>query len=843
MEKRDTVGGSANVTENSPIAGAGNGCVAGRHADEASSTADVIADRSARPYDRGETIEDILLELNATSRSAVPAPVETPQAPVEESDRDSTCDKKTESIASSGCGAHALEEDDLRNPGVDPEPRSSEIDYDDYIVADEASADEGTTQDDCATKDENEDRVPLPPSGNDNNGEEKNECSEAAATSSEKAGGTVVAETVKVTQLDSPVKSMVGSLESGGVKESKMSSGPVSEVPGTPRRTGRQRNAPQRLADGTEKRSPERKQTGPQKPAAEAAAAELLTVDQNHHAEAVPNGNGNLAGQTYKVSPGKQHLTKAQRKLMVDDEVPALPKQVTPRKRASKLIVEEAAVPPEASVIVKPEIFSDGDNPLIECKTKASPRGKRLTKVQSQGALEDQTSASPKKGTPRKRVATPAVEQVTAKAPTNGNEPGILSGSDVPLVIHKTRPLPRAKQPPKAKQLPISPKKGTSGKRVTTEEALLPEIAGTDAQAEVFSDEDAPLAKRRKKQSSASNMLTKVQKQLALEKLPPVLLKRGTSTEHASRSASDVPAVANSTVQPDFLSDDEEPLNKRKTKASPKKQAVRTKKQLTPEEQPQVASGRAVPRKRRSNVDAGLEVSSPPRKELEVKTRGKKQRTAADKDLELPAASALGTPSNENQEPSLAKMQQKAAKSVRASKKPGQLKGLPTEPDEQPMEHADVVQEKQATLETDPLQQVHPKESPSSSPHPRCISGSLQNQDLWTLRDSPSWRAEQFVSSDRLLRETVCLGLREREVTTGPAFLTIEVPSSGLDPRRCWGPKSARRRPTVVFGGCDPYKMYVNVHGTRVLLQQWSRVSNITPTVRLTDMFATFSLK
>ncbi|EEC15877.1 hypothetical protein IscW_ISCW013316 [Ixodes scapularis] len=439
MEKRDTVGGSANVTENSPIAGAGNGCVAGRHADEASSTADVIADRSARPYDRGETIEDILLELNATSRSAVPAPVETPQAPVEESDRDSTCDKKTESIASSGCGAHALEEDDLRNPGVDPEPRSSEIDYDDYIVADEASADEGTTQDDCATKDENEDRVPLPPSGNDNNGEEKNECSEAAATSSEKAGGTVVAETVKVTQLDSPVKSMVGSQESGGVKESKMSSGPVSEVPGTPRRTGRQRNAPQRLADGTEKRSPERKQTGPQKPAAEAAAAELLTVDQNHHAEAVPNGNGNLAGQTYK--------------------------------------------------------------------------------------------------------------------------------------------------------------------------------------------------------------------------------------------------------------------------------------------------------------------------------------------------------------------------------------------------------------------QVHPKESPSSSPHPRCISGSLQNQDLWTLRDSPSWRAEQFVSSDRLLRETVCLGLREREVTTGPAFLTIEVPSSGLDPRRCWGPKSARRRPTVVFGGCDPYKMYVNVHGTRVLLQQWSRVSNITPTVRLTDMFATFSLK
>ncbi|CAN8016796.1 hypothetical protein HPB47_001212 [Ixodes persulcatus] len=841
MEKRDAVGDSANVTENSPIAGAGNGCLAGRHADEASSTADVTADRSARPYDRGETIEDILLELNATSRSAVPAPVETPQVPGEESDRDSTCDKKTESIASSGCGAHALEEDDLRNPGVDPEPRSSEIDYDDYIVADEASADEGATQDDSATKDENEDRVSLPPALGNDNSEEKNECSEAAAASSEKAGDTEVAETVKVTQLDSPVKSIVGSLESGGVKESKMSSGPVSEVPGTPRRTGRQRNAPQRLADGTEKRSPERKHNGPQKPAAEAAAAQLLAVDQNHHAEAVPNGN--LAGQTYKVSSGKQHLTKAQRKLMVDDEVPALPKQVTPRKRASKLAVEGTAVPPEASVIVQPEIFSDDDNPLIECKTKASPRGKRLTKVQSQGALEDQTSASPKKGTPRKRVATPAVEQVTPKAPTNGDETGILSDSDVPLVMHKTRPSPRAKQPPKAKQQPISPKKGTLGKRATTEEALLSEIAATDAQAEVFSDEDAPLAKRRKKQSSAKNMQTKVQKQLALEKLPSALPKRGTSTEHASRSASHAPSVAYSTVQPDLLSDDDEPLNKRKTKASPKKQAVRARKQLTLEEQSQVASGRAAPKKRQSNVDAGLEVSSPPRKELEVKTKGKRQRTAADKDLELPAAAALGTQSNENQKPAIAKMQQKAGKSVRASKKPGQVKGLPNEPGEQPMEHADVVQEKQATLETNPLQQEHPAESPSSSPRPRCISGSLQKQDLWTLRDSPSWRAEQFVSSDRLLRETVCLGLREREATTGPAFLTIEVPSSGLDPRRCWGPKSARRRPTVVFGGCDPYKMYVNVHGTRVLLQQWSQVANITPTVRLTDMFATFSLK
>lgn len=101
------------------------------------------------------------------------------------------------------------------------------------------------------------------------------------------------------------------------------------------------------------------------------------------------------------------------------------------------------------------------------------------------------------------------------------------------------------------------------------------------------------------------------------------------------------------------------------------------------------------------------------------------------------------------------------------------------------------------------------------------------------------WSSPQFSASDHLLRETIQVGLRGRPAVDGPSYLTIEVPSANV--RRTWGPAVAHRRPTVVLGGCDPHSMYVNLAGTRVPLQQWQHVSKITPTIRLTDIFKTFS--
>lgn len=117
----------------------------------------------------------------------------------------------------------------------------------------------------------------------------------------------------------------------------------------------------------------------------------------------------------------------------------------------------------------------------------------------------------------------------------------------------------------------------------------------------------------------------------------------------------------------------------------------------------------------------------------------------------------------------------------------------------------------------------------------------LQSSQATTSQPSDVllWSSQQFSASDRLLRETIQVGLRGRQPVAGSSYLTIEVPSANV--RRSWGPAVAQRRPTVVLGGCDPHSTYVNLAGTRVPLQQWQHVSKITPTIRLTDIFKTFS--
>lgn len=95
-----------------------------------------------------------------------------------------------------------------------------------------------------------------------------------------------------------------------------------------------------------------------------------------------------------------------------------------------------------------------------------------------------------------------------------------------------------------------------------------------------------------------------------------------------------------------------------------------------------------------------------------------------------------------------------------------------------------------------------------------------------------------FRASDRHLQKCIQLSVRKCEPSARPSYLTIEVPS--VTAGRMWGPTFSRQRPTVVFGGCDPLNTYVNVHGVRVPLHQWQKVSNITPTIRLADIFQCF---
>ncbi|KAL3227773.1 hypothetical protein MRX96_003737 [Rhipicephalus microplus] len=95
-----------------------------------------------------------------------------------------------------------------------------------------------------------------------------------------------------------------------------------------------------------------------------------------------------------------------------------------------------------------------------------------------------------------------------------------------------------------------------------------------------------------------------------------------------------------------------------------------------------------------------------------------------------------------------------------------------------------------------------------------------------------------FKASDRHLQKCIQLSTRKFGASARPSYLTIEVPS--VTAGRMWGPTFTRQRPTVVFGGCDPMNTYVNLHGVRVLLHQWQKVSNITPTIRLVDIFRCF---
>lgn len=108
-----------------------------------------------------------------------------------------------------------------------------------------------------------------------------------------------------------------------------------------------------------------------------------------------------------------------------------------------------------------------------------------------------------------------------------------------------------------------------------------------------------------------------------------------------------------------------------------------------------------------------------------------------------------------------------------------------------------------------------------------------------------SWNADMFVSADLQLRDTIRFGLRGRASTTEPAFLTIELPSLALHPNRAWRSHSARHGPTVVFGGCDPYKVLVNIGGgIKMPVHELSRAVHVTPSVHLTDIFdSVFSLK
>lgn len=99
-----------------------------------------------------------------------------------------------------------------------------------------------------------------------------------------------------------------------------------------------------------------------------------------------------------------------------------------------------------------------------------------------------------------------------------------------------------------------------------------------------------------------------------------------------------------------------------------------------------------------------------------------------------------------------------------------------------------------------------------------------------------NWSSEDFAASDAYLREVI-----DRSLLGGSAggrFLTIELPEvDRVMKRRAWRTPCTRRSRPVVFGGCDPNQVYIEVMGVRVPVSCWARVEQITPRVRVTDIF------
>lgn len=112
-------------------------------------------------------------------------------------------------------------------------------------------------------------------------------------------------------------------------------------------------------------------------------------------------------------------------------------------------------------------------------------------------------------------------------------------------------------------------------------------------------------------------------------------------------------------------------------------------------------------------------------------------------------------------------------------------------------------------------------------------SMSVRSDESETSEACP-WSLEEFVASDGYLKDVIGRSLG----STNGRFLTIELPEvDTVKRRRAWHMPSARRSRPVVYGGCDPTKVYIMVMGVKVPISCWSQICKITPNVLVTDIF------
>ncbi|XP_064459360.1 protein IWS1 homolog [Ornithodoros turicata] len=109
---------------------------------------------------------------------------------------------------------------------------------------------------------------------------------------------------------------------------------------------------------------------------------------------------------------------------------------------------------------------------------------------------------------------------------------------------------------------------------------------------------------------------------------------------------------------------------------------------------------------------------------------------------------------------------------------------------------------------------------------------SAKSEGGSSMSDVCDWNFEEFVESDRYLRDVIGRSLG----AINGRFLTIELPDT-VRQHRAWHAPRARRSRPVVFGGCDPHQVYIDAMGVKVPLICWSQFAHITPKVLLTDIF------
>ncbi|XP_077532972.1 uncharacterized protein LOC144145296 [Haemaphysalis longicornis] len=735
--------------------------------------------------DRGETIEDIISELNATARTDAPAPEALGDATTDSNGgahRDSLeqCDRKTESLASSpeciedsgdelpttrdeeADVAFAASEDARPDPEyVLPDPE--------YVLPDNQDS---PPVYECAppvSEVKDSDGAPLPQTtaGASQDTEETVEpaSDELSQMQTQKISEpTPDGDASAITPTEEPKKSdqvpndAEGSLErsDGGIKV-------PDETIQSPRRTSRQRVASQKLIESSQNVKPRQGSGTP-----DVSSAESSPVKQSGSLRLVSSDSDSdapLARRVRKLSGNQRPVTSDS-----DSDVP-----IAQRKRKAS-----AAEGQEDSGVVKRLSFVRKAKDTAQVK-KTSP----AKPAESQRKKGSVTNALTQNG--ESKEADGESLQEPPKASENTTTP------------KKTGSAKKKSTPAPANKGKSTPTSANKSKRKSAQPEIPDSVDSTGIESSSHQDGDAPSAAPKSKKAKGKASMPEVtpadshvQGSSELNDLPKPKKAKGKMVKAAPTPISS-PASEQST-----------PASKPKKK----KMVIPVSPGNPTKDRNEVA---AVPSPKKGKRKVERPVTSP-EDQAEFSTANEEnEQPTTSKRRSGTAAAAAG----ENNQPAVPKRQQR--ESVADGSDAGQSSSAA------PLQAANRIGASSVQRRVDRASFPSPQTTTSQSAEPS---------------DVVLWSSPQFTEYDHLLHETIQVSLKGQQPVAGSSYLTIEVPSANV--RRSWGPAVARRRPTVVLGGCDPNTMYVNLAGTRVPLQQWQHVSKITPTIRLTDIFKTF---